>query len=55
MRNATQDVSKAEYIRVNTRAVIRITIPKEIGFMVSSIAEDKVISMEDKIININIL
>lgn len=41
-------------MRVKIRAVIRITIPREIGFIVRSIAEDKVISMEDKIININI-
>lgn len=44
-----------EYVRVRTRAVIKITIPREIGFMVSNIAEDKVISIEDKIINISIL
>lgn len=55
MRNATHEVNIVEYTRVSTRAVSRITIPREIGFMVNNMADDSVISMEDRIISINIL
>jgi hypothetical protein len=42
-----------EYTRVMIREVTRITIPSEIGFMVNSIAEDRVSNVADIIISIN--
>lgn len=55
MRNATQDVSIVEQMRVKIRAVIKIAIPSEIGFIDNNIAEDKVINIDERIIKMNIL